>query len=389
MENFTFYSPTRIIFGRGTEDDVGKETKKYGKRILLHYGGGSIKKTGLYDRIIQSLKKEGIEVFELGGVQPNPRLSLVREGIDLCRKKNIDFILIAGGGSSIDSAKAIAAGAPYEGDVWDFFSDNKPEIEKALPLGVVLTIPAAGSEVSPDMVITREEGLLKRAGSGDLLRSKFSILDPELTFTLSTGQTVIGVSDILAHVYERYFSQVKNTELVDRLAEAVMKTVINNARLVLKDPEDYDARAEIMWAGSIAHNNLLATGKISDWASHMIEHELSAIYDIPHGEGLAIVFPAWMKYVYRENIEKFARFAERVWDVDTGSGGMESAALEGIARMEGYYSEVGLPVRLKDIGINGDRLKEMASKCTECGAVGNFRKLEKADVLNIYQLALE
>ncbi len=389
MENFNFYSPTRIIFGRDTEDRVGKETRKYAKKVLLHYGGGSIKGTGLYDRIMRSLKKEDIEVFELGGVQPNPRLSLVREGIDICRKKNIDFILIAGGGSAIDSAKAIAAGASYDGDVWDFFSDNKPKIEKALPLGVVLTIPAAGSEVSPDMVITKEEGLLKRAGSGDPLRSRFSIMNPELTFTLSPKQTVTGVSDILAHIYERYFSQVTNTELVDRLAEAAMKTVINNTRLVLKDLKDYDARAEVMWAGSIAHNNLLATGKTGDWASHMIEHELSAIYDIPHGEGLAIVFPAWMKYVYQENMGKFAQFAERVWDVDTGSDGMESTALEGIARMEAYYREVDLPVRLKDIGIKDDRLEEMAAKCTERGAIGNFKKLNENDVLEIYKLALE
>jgi len=389
MKNFTFYSPTKIIFGKGTEDEVGRQTKKYGKKILLHYGGGSIKKTGLYDKVMKSLKQEGIDVIELGGVKPNPRLSLVREGIDICRKKNIDFILIVGGGSVIDSAKAIAAGAPYKGDVWDFFSDNKPEIESAIPLGVVLTIPAAGSEVSPDMVVTKEEGWFKKAGGGDPLRSKFSIMNPELTFTLSAGQTVTGVSDILAHIYERYFSQVTNTELVDRLAEATMKTVINNTRLVLKDLKDYDARAEIMWAGSIAHNDLLATGKTGDWASHMIEHELSAIYDIAHGDGLSIIFPAWMKYVYRENVERFAQFAERVWDVDPGSNGMESAALEGIARMEAYYRETGLPTRLSDLDIGGDRLEEMAEKCAGKDTLGNFKKLGRDDVLEIYKLALK
>jgi len=389
MENFEFYSPTRIIFGRGAENKAGKEAKRYGSRILLHYGGGSIKKTGLYDRVMASLKKEGIEVVELGGVRPNPRLALVREGIDICRKKNIDFILIVGGGSAIDSAKAIAAGAPYEGDVWDFFSEKKAKVEKALPLGVVLTIPAAGSEVSPDMVVTREEGLLKRPAGGDLLRPRFSIMNPQLTFTLSAEQTVIGVSDIMAHIYERYFSQTENTELVDRLAEATMKTVINNTRLVLKDLRDYDPRAEIMWAGSIAHNNLLATGKTSDWASHNIEHELSAIYDIPHGQGLAIVFPAWMRYVYSENMGRFTQFASRVWDVEIDPHDPEGAALEGIARMEAYYREIGLPVRLKDIGIGDQHFREMAAKCAGRGTIGSFKKLDKGDIENIYRLSLE
>jgi alcohol dehydrogenase YqhD (iron-dependent ADH family) len=239
------------------------------------------------------------------------------------------------------------------------------------------------------MVVTREEGWLKRASGGDPIRIKFSIMNPELTFTISAGQTVTGASDILAHIYERYFSQVTNTELVDRLAEATMKTVINNTRLVLKDLKDYHARAEIMWAGSIAHNNLLGTGKAGDWASHMIEHELSAIYDIPHGDGLSIVFPAWMKYVYRDNIEKFAQFAERVWDVDTGSNGMESTALEGIARMEAYYREIGLPTRLSDLDIGSDRLEEMAEKCVGKDSVGEFKKLYRDDVLEIFKLALK
>ncbi|MBD3184051.1 iron-containing alcohol dehydrogenase [Candidatus Poribacteria bacterium] len=388
MKNFEFYCPTRVIFGKNTESQVGTETKKYGKKILLHYGGGSIKRTGLYDRVIKSLRQEGIEVIELGGVMPNPRLGLVREGIDTCRGKNIDFILVVGGGSTVDSGKAIAAGTPYKGDVWDFFSNGAPEIETAIPLGVVLTIPAAGSEVSPDMVVTNEEGWLKRPAGGDPIRSRFSIMNPELTFTLSAHQTVIGISDILAHIYERYFSQVSNTELVDRLAEATMKTVINNTRLILKDLRDYDARAEIMWAGSIAHNNLLATGKEGDWGSHNIEHELSAIYDIPHGEGLAIVFPAWMKYVYRENKAKFVQFAERVWNIDGDSKDEESIILEGIARMEEYYKEIGLPVRLSDIDIGEDRFAEMAEKCVGDSTTGVFKKLDKDDVFEIYKLAL-
>lgn len=387
MEDFSFYRPTRIIFGRGSEEKVGEETKKYGKKILLHYGQGSIKKTGLFDKVMKSLKKENIEVIELGGVKPNPRLSLVREGIDVCKKQNIDFILVVGGGSTIDSAKAIAAGAEYDGDVWDFYSGDKVPVEKALPLGIILTIPAAGSEVSPDSVITDEDGLYKRFTSGEPLISKFSILDPELTFTLSAKQTVIGVSDILAHIYERYFTQVKNAELTDRLAEATMKTVINNTRLVLRDLKDYNARAEIMWAGSIAHNDLLVTGKTGDWASHMIEHELSGIYDIPHGEGLAIVFPAWMRFVYKDNILRFAQFAQRVWNVDTDLNDLEWTALEGISRVEAFYREIGLPVSLSEIGIGEDRFEEMAAKCVEDGSVGQFRELKKDDIMEIYRSA--
>ena len=387
MENFVFYRPTRIIFGRDSEDKVGKETKKYGKKILLHYGQGSIKRTGLYDKVMKSLKKENIEVVELGGVKPNPRLSLVREGIDICKKQNIDFILIVGGGSAIDSAKAIAAGTKYDGDVWDFYSGKEDGVKEALPLGIVLTIPAAGSEVSPDTVITDEDGWYKRFTSGEPLISKFSILNPELTFTLSARQTVIGASDIMAHIYERYFTQEKNAELTDRLAEATMKTVINNTRLVLKNLKDYNARAEIMWSGSIAHNDLLATGKTGDWASHMIEHELSGIYDIPHGEGLAIVFPAWMRYVYKDNVARFAQFARRVWGVDTGLDDLERTALEGISRTEAFYREIGLPVRLSEIGISEDKFEEMAAKAVEDGSIGQFRKLKKEDIIEIYKLA--
>lgn len=388
MENFNFYNPTKIIFGKNSEEKVGKETKKYGNKILIHYGEGNIKKTGLYDKVVKLLQEENIEIVDLGGVKPNPRLNLVREGIDICRKENIEFILIVGGGSAIDSGKAIAAGTLYDGDVWDFFSEQKAEIKKALPLGVVLTIPAAGSEVSSGMVITNEDGWYKRDTGGEALFPKFSILNPEITFTLSARKTVIGVSDIIAHICERYFTQIRNTELTDRLAEATMKTVINNTRLVLADLEDYNARAEIMWAGSIAHNDLLVTGKIGDWASHNIEHELSAIYDIPHGEGLAIIFPAWMKYVYKSNVERFAQFATRIWNVDIEMNNLERVALEGINSMENYYQEIGLPIRLKEIGISSDRFEEMALKCVDNGPIGQFKKLEKDDIVEIFKLAL-
>lgn len=387
MENFTFQSPTKIIFGKGAEDSVGKEAKRFGQKVLLHYGGGSIKQSGLYDRVVGSLKKDGLEITELGGVLPNPRLGLVQKGIALCREKGVDFILAVGGGSVIDSAKAIGAGVPYKGDVWDFFT-GKSKAKETIPLGVVLTIPAAGSEVSGDTVITNEEGWYKKATGCEAMRPKFSILNPELTFTLSKKQTAIGVSDIMAHIFERYFTQVKNVELTDRLSEAALKTVINNVRISLEKPKDYNSSAEIMWSGSIAHNNLLATGKTSDWASHMIEHELSAIYDIPHGEGLSIIFPAWMKYVYKLNIERFAQFASRVWNVNVYFEDFEKVALEGIKNYEDFLLEIGLPTRLGQIGITGDRLEEMASKCTEGGPVGAFMKLGYQDVLNIYKMAL-
>lgn len=387
MENFTFQAPTKIIFGKGAEDSVGKEVKRFGEKVLLHYGGGSIKKYGLYDRVMNSLKKEGLEIIELGGVQPNPRLNLVQKGIALCRKKRVDFILAVGGGSVIDSAKAIGIGVPYKGDVWDFYN-GKAKAREMIPLGIVLTIPAAGSEVSGDSVITNEEGWYKKAAHGEFMRPKFSILNPEATFTLNEKQTAIGVADIMAHVFERYFTQVKNVELTDRLAEATLKTVINNVRISLKKPQDYNSRAEIMWSGSIAHNNILATGKIDDWASHMIEHELSAIYDIPHGEGLAIIFPAWMKYVYKLNIERFAQFASRVWNVNVYFDDLEKVALEGIKNLEDFFKEIGLPTRLEQIDIHNDRFEEMATKCIEGGPIGEFMKLEYQDVLNIYKLAL-
>ena len=387
MRNFTFQAPTKIIFGKGAEDSVGKEVKKFGEKVLLHYGGGSIKQYGLYDRVISSLKKEGLEITELGGVRPNPRLSLVQKGIELCREKRIDFILAVGGGSAIDSAKAIGSGVPYRGDVWDFFN-GKSKVKETIPLGVVLTIPAAGSEVSGDSVITNEDGWYKKGMGFEVMRPKFSILNPELTFTLSEKQTTTGVSDIMAHILERYFTQEKNVELTDRLAEATLKTVINNIRISLKKPQDYNSRAEIMWSGSIAHNNLLATGRTGDWASHMMEHELSAIYDIPHGEGLAIIFPAWMKYVYKLNMERFAQFASRVWNINVYFDDLEKVALEGIKSLEDFFKEIGLPTRLEQIGIHDDRFEEMASKCVESGPIGEFMKLGYQDVLNIYKIAL-
>ncbi len=388
MKNFNFFNPTRIIFGKDEEKNVGKLSKQYGKKVLLHYGGGSIKKTGLYDRVLKSLEEEGLEIFELGGVKPNPRLSLVYQGEKICKEHGVDLILAVGGGSVIDSAKAIAMAACYEGDVWDFYTGNS-RVEKALPVGTVLTIPAAGSESSTGSVITKEEGKFKRAVNSEAIYPKFSILNPELAFTLPKFQVACGVTDILAHLMERYFTEVEHVEFTDRLIEATMKAVVNNVRNVLETPEDYNSWAEIMWAGTVAHNNLLNTGRIGDWASHDIEHELSGIYDIAHGEGLGIVFPAWMKYVYKKDISRFAQFASRVWNIDNDFFDQVGTALRGIEAYEKFIHSIGLSTRLSDIGIDAKRFQEMALKATNGGqgTLGSFMKLAKDDVFNIFELA--
>ncbi|MFW5992465.1 MAG: iron-containing alcohol dehydrogenase, partial [Halanaerobiaceae bacterium] len=350
MENFVFQNKTKIIFGKGTEEQVGNETKEYSKNILLHYGGGSIKKYGLYQKVMESLNDAGINVTELGGVQPNPRLSLVKEGIEICREKDIDFILAVGGGSVIDSAKAIAVGIPYEGDVWDFYM-GKEEVKETLPVAVILTLPAAGSEASKSSVITKEEGELKRAIDIEVIRPEFAILNPEITYTLPDYQTACGAADIMAHIMERYFTQTKNVDFTDRLCEGTLKTMIKNVPLALENPEDYAARSEVMWASTIAHNDLLGTGREEDWASHMIEHEISGIYDVAHGAGLAVIFPAWMKYVYRENINKFVQFAVKVWDVEPDFENPEWTALQGIKKTREFFSSIGLPVSLEELDI--------------------------------------
>ncbi len=387
MENFTFVNPTRIIFGKSTEDGVGTEIKPFSSRVLMHYGKESIRKSGLFDRICRALDKEGIQHVELGGVSPNPRLSLVREGIKICREKKLDFILAVGGGSVIDSAKAIAAGVPYAGDVWDFYM-RKATIAAMLPVGVVLTIPAAGSESSNGSVITNEEGSLKKDAGSELMRPRFAIMNPELTFTLPPYQTACGAADIRAHVMERYFTNARAVEFTDRLCEATLKTIIDHTPRVLADPQNYNSRAEIMWAGTIAHNDLLSTGRVGDWGSHMIEHELSAIYDVAHGAGLAVVFPAWMKRVYTHDVARFAQFAGRVWNVDYNFEDPTRTALEGIRRLEVFFHQIGLPVTLQELGVRDDRFSEMARKCTERGPVGNFVKLGRNEVVEVYKLAV-
>ena len=388
MENFEFRNPTKIIFGRGAEENVGTEAALYSKKILLHFGGGSIRASGLYDRVTVSLRKAGVEWVELGGVKPNPRLSLVYEGVKLCRQQGVGLILAVGGGSVIDSAKAIAMGAVIEGDVWDFYLGRGTPVD-ALPIGTVLTIPAAGSEASTGTVITNETGWLKRAVNSELIYPRFSFLNPELAFTLPRFQVACGVTDIMAHLMERYFTNTTHVSFTDRLLEATMKTIIATAPRVLANSQDYDAWSELMWAGTIAHNNLLNTGRTGDWASHDIEHEISGIYDVAHGAGLAVVFPAWMKYTLQHDLNRFVQWAVRVWNVELDVFDREATAREGIRRMEEFFRTSGLGTRLADLGIQEDRLQEMAEKCTarNTHTVGNFVKLDQKAVLEILSLA--
>jgi len=390
MINFTYHVPTRIIFGKGTEDTVGEQIVQEGAtKVLLHFGGGNILKSGLYDRIIASLKKSNVDFIELGGVQPNPRLSKVKEGIALCKDKNVDFILAVGGGSVIDSSKAISIGCKYEGDVWDFYA-GKAIAKESLPIGAVLTIAAAGSEMSDSSVISDEDSQRKYGYNSEVYRPKFAIMNPELTFTLPPYQTACGIVDIMAHIMERYFTNVTNVDLTDRLCEAGLKTMIKNGPAAFADPLDYDARAEIMWTGSLAHNGLMGTGRIPDFGSHKIEHELSAKYDIAHGAGLAIVFPAWMKYVYRQNINRFAQFANRVFDVEYDLAHLERTVLVGIERLEMFYRSIGMPTRLCDIGVADTDIEELARlSCMKTGTIGGSFKLDVADVEKLLWLAAE
>ena len=394
MQNFTFSQPTVCIFGRNPESSLKEQLlKRKAKKILLHYGGGSIKTNGVYNMVTTSLKELDLEYIELGGVQPNPRVSLVREGIQICRENNIDFILAVGGGSVIDSAKAIAVGVKFSGDVWDLYigkSQLSELDENPLPVGVVLTIPAAGSESSVASVISNDDGLMKRDIASEQIIPVFAVLNPEYTFSLPVYQVACGCSDIMAHMFERYFTLEKNVDVTDRQLEANMRSMLHYSKLAQDFPNDYDIKAEVMWAGTIAHNDMLSCGRIGDWASHCIEHELSAIYDIYHGEGLSIVFPAWMRYCWKEDPPRFVQYFRRVFDVDFAMGNPERVINEGVNRLENYYKSLGLPVRLSDVKIGEDRLREMADKCVmfRNGTIGNFKKLTADDIYNIYKLAL-
>ncbi len=387
MENFSFAHPTRVYFGRGVHTEAGQRISAFGKKVLLHYGGGSIKRSGLYDRICASLREAGVEWVELPGVQPNPRLSLVKEGIRLCREQGVEAILAVGGGSVIDSAKAIGVGTLYEGDVWDFCMGKTPE--RMLPLGVVLTIPAAGSETSRSCVITNEEGMWKRGIDGEAIRPSFALMDPELTYTLPPYQTACGAVDIMAHILERYFTNVENVDLTDRLCEAALCAVIRNTPLALAQPDAYAPRAEIMWAGSLAHDDLLSTGRIGDWASHQMEHELSALYDVAHGAGLAVMIPAWMKFCVRTNPDRFVQFAHRVMAVPMDFEQPLNTAAQGIAALERFFRSIGMPTTLAELGADPKDIPLMADKCKRGpnGTTGNYVPLTRDDVEAIYHLA--
>ena len=389
MINFDFYSPARILFGKDEEKRIGELLKPHATKVLLHYGGGSIKKSGLYDSVATSLKASGIEFVELGGVKPNPRVSLVREGIELCKKENVDLVLAVGGGSVIDSSKAIAIGVYYEGDIWELY-EKWQVIQKALPIATILTIPAAGSESSGNSVISNEEKELKRGYANPLIRPLLSVLNPEMFFTLPKEQLANGVVDMMSHVFERYFTNTLHTDLTDGLCETTLKTMMKNALLVKENMENYDAWAELGVAGTIAHNGLLGMGRQEDWACHGMEHELSAIYDVVHGAGLAVLTPSWMQYVYKDNINMFVQFAVNVMGVEGSYRDADAVAKEGINRLREFYAKLEMPSTLSEIGIGEEKLEEMAKKATKeaFGAekpLGGFKKLYWQDVLEIYK----
>ena len=387
MNNFNFYSPTEFVFGKGRENDCGEYVKKYGgSKVLIVYGGQSAVKSGLLDRVKASLEKNGIEYYALGGVKPNPRDTLVYQGIDIARKEGLDFILAVGGGSVIDTSKAIAIGVPYEGDFWDFYSGK--HATKALPVGTVLTIAAAGSEGSGDSVITKEDGMLKRGTGSDVLRPKFSVMNPELTQTLPAYQTACGATDIMAHVFERYFTNTKEVEITDRLCEAVLMTMVKETPRVIADPDNYEARANIMWAGTVAHTNLVGVGRDQDWNSHGIEHELSALYDCAHGAGLAVIMPAWMDFVYKHNVMRFAQMATRVFGCAMDFENPENTAVAGIKAFRMFLHGIGMPINFEELGAKEEDIPALVDKFgLGDGRTGGFVKLSSEDIAEIYKIA--
>lgn len=385
MNNFIYHNPTELIFGKGQLSHLKDKAAKLGASVLLVYGGGSIKRTGLYDKIISLLQEAGCQVHELAGVEPNPRLSTVKKGIGICREQGVNWILAVGGGSVIDASKAIAVGVPYQGDVWDFYT-RKATPQKALPLGTVLTLAATGSEMNRGSVVTNWETQEKFGGTTTF--PTFSILDPENTFSVPRDQTIYGMCDIMSHVFEQYFSHTPEIPLQTRFAEAILKTVIENADRVLANPEDYDARANILYCGTMALNGTLPVGVETDWATHSIEHAVSAVYDIPHGGGLAIIFPKWMRYVYHENVERFKRYATEVWGVDPAGKTDDEIALAGIEATEAFFARIGAPTRLADYQIGDEKLQLMAEKATPFGPIGRFKKLASEDVAEILRMCL-
>ena len=391
MNNFDFYSPTYFAFGKDREQDAGKLVKRFGgTKVLIHYGGGSVVRSGLLDRVKASLDTEGLAWVELGGVKPNPRSGLVYEGIELCRKEGIDFILAVGGGSTIDSSKAIAAGVVYDGDFWDFYSGKY--IEKALPVGTVLTIAAAGSEGSPDSVITNEDGMFKRGATGDAIRPKFSILNPALTQTLPAYQTACGITDIIAHLYERYLTNTEEVEVTDRMIEALLLTMVHEGPRVIENPNNYEARANIMWAGMMAHNNSCGVGRSQDWNSHNIEHALSALYDCAHGAGLAVTMPAVFGYVMDHDVMRFAQVAVRVWGCQMDFANPRATALAGIEALRNFLTSIGMPKTLGELGGSEEDIPKLVDiLCNgngRSGSIAGFVTLIKEDCAAIYAAML-
>lgn len=387
MENFTFFPATKYVFGKGVENKVADELNAFGmKRPLLVYGKGSVIRSGLLDRVKKSLADAGIPFEELGGVQPNPVDEKVYEGIELVKKTGIDSVLAIGGGSSIDTAKAIAAALPYDGDFWDFYC-GKAKVTKALPVGVVLTIPAAGSEGSGNTVITKLATMQKLGMCSDVLRPKFALLNPELTFTLPPYQTAAGITDMMAHIMERYFTNTQEVEITDRVAEGVMKAIITEAPKVIANPEDYDARANIMWCGTLAHNGICSGGRVEDWATHGLEHELSALFGVTHGAGLAVMFPAWMTYALDVNPGKLAQYAHRVFDVNEDDD--RKAAAEGITRLKAFLKSIGMPTTMAELGIENPDTSLLASKVvtSKGNPFGNYIKINEEIAKKIYDIA--
>ena len=391
MFDFKYFTPTKVLFGKNTEDKVADLIQEFGgKKVLIHYGGGSVIRSGLMQRVTDKLDAAGISYVKLGGAVPNPHLSLVYEGIELCKKEGVDFLLAVGGGSAIDSAKAIGYGLMNEGDVWDFY-DYKRQAKASMPLGVILTLAATGSEMSDSSVITKEEGLVKRGYSSDFGRPKFAILNPELTMTLPDYQTACGCTDIMMHTMERYFTNGGNMEITDSMAEALLRTVKENAKILARDPHNYDARAEVMWAGSLSHNGLTGCGNDGgDWMTHKLEHELGGLYDVAHGAGLAALWGSWARYVYKNCLPRFKRYAINVMGVPA-VGSDEEIALKGIEAMEDFYREIKMPTNLHELGVEAtdDDLKLMAHKCAVGvnGGKGSARFLKEEDMLEIYKMS--
>lgn len=392
MKNFNYYAPTEVVFGDNAETKIGEMVKKYGgTKVLIHYGGSSAKKSGLLQDVCDSLDKLNIKHVELGGVVPNPRVSLVRKGVELCRKENVDFILAVGGGSVIDSSKAMSLGVLYKGDVWDFYA-RKAFNKECLPIGCVLTIPAAGSEMSDGSVITNDENGLKKDYCINEFRCKFAIMNPKRTFTLPAWQTACGATDMMMHTMERYFSKDDDMDITDNLAEALLRTVMNSVKIVLREPENYRHRAQLMWAGSVAHNDITGCGTSGDWATHNLEHELSGMFDVSHGAGLAAVWGSWARYVMHENITRFARFAVNVMGVPCDFNDAEATALEGIRRTEQFFASIGMPTNIHDLigrEITDAEIDEMAFKGTNGNTItiGALKVLTANDMKQIYKMA--